>query len=240
TATVTITAAPGGSYTGSTTVNFTIAPANLSTATVTLAGGPYTYTGSQIKPAVTVTLGGATLAEGTDYTVTYGTTNIEAGTNIGSVTINPGPGDNFTGTQTVRFTIAQAVPTLALAASPPGGLPALPGTVTLTATLTGPDVAGKAISFSVNGVTRGTSLTDTSGAATFGFTPPAGGNYSFGASFAGDTNSRSALAAGISGYIVGAGGAVPATVPVPALNPAALALLTLMLAGLALRRRKNY
>jgi len=169
-----------------------------------------------------------------DYTVSYGA-NINAGPNAGSVTIAAVAGGNFTGTKTVNFTIAQAAPTLTLAANPPGGLATLPGTVTLTATLTGPDVAGKTITFSVNGVDQGTGTTDGSGKATFDYTPPAEGTYTFGAAFAGDAN-RSATNAVISLYIVGTPANTTA-VPVPTLSPWVLALLGLMLMGLAVRRR---
>jgi len=235
--TATVTATGTGGYLGATgSGTFTIAPADLSTATVTLAGGPYIYTGSQIAPAITsVTVPGVSPDPATpgDYTVSYGT-NINAGTGAGSVTMTAVTGGNFTGTKTVNFTIAQAAPTLTLTANPPGGLTTLPGTVTLTATLTGPDVAGKTITFSVNGVVQGTRTTDTSGKATFDYAPPAEGTYSFGAAFAGDAN-RSAAEAVISLYVVGPASA--SAVPVPTLGQWALALLALLLAGLALRRR---
>ena len=63
---------------------FTISK-NMTTPTVTLSDNT-TYTGQQITPTVTVTVGGKTLTEGTDYTVTYGE-NINAGEQAGSVTI---------------------------------------------------------------------------------------------------------------------------------------------------------
>ena len=48
--------------------------------------GDQTYTGSQIRPDVTVKFGGTTLAKGTDYDLEYGT-NTAAGTDTGSVTV---------------------------------------------------------------------------------------------------------------------------------------------------------
>lgn len=78
-----------------------------STPVVTLSGD-MTYTGSQIKPAVTVTLNGRTLTETTDYTVTYGA-NINAGENAGTVTVTKtaAQSDNYTFTSVQQqFTIA--------------------------------------------------------------------------------------------------------------------------------------
>ena len=59
-----------------------------------------TYTGSALTPAPTVTLGGATLASGSDYTLSYAS-NTNAGT--ATVTVN-GTGD-YTGTVTSTFRI---------------------------------------------------------------------------------------------------------------------------------------
>ena len=78
-----------------------------STPVVTL-NGDMTYTGSQIKPAVTVTLNGRTLTETTDYTVTY-SANINAGENAGTVTVTKtaAQSDNYTFTSVQQqFTIA--------------------------------------------------------------------------------------------------------------------------------------
>lgn len=60
------------------------------------------YTGSEIKPAITVTYGNTILKDGTDYTVSY-TNN----TNIGTATITiTGIGD-YTGTKTATFEIVK-------------------------------------------------------------------------------------------------------------------------------------
>ena len=58
---------------------FTIQAKKLTDDMVTLASDTEPYTGSEIKPAVTVKDGETTLVEGTDYTVTY-TDNVEPGT----------------------------------------------------------------------------------------------------------------------------------------------------------------
>lgn len=85
-----------------TTTPDTTAPAakDLSAAQIATDKTSYTYTGSEIKPAVTVTLGTETVPA-TGYDVTYGE-NVNAGT-MAVITIQ-GKGD-YTGEQTVTFTI---------------------------------------------------------------------------------------------------------------------------------------
>ena len=62
-----------------------LAKTDLSKCTATLAKTAYTYTGSQLKPTVTVKNGAATLKSGTDYTVAY-TNNIKVGTATVTIT----------------------------------------------------------------------------------------------------------------------------------------------------------
>ena len=81
---------------------------NLSDATVTLdTTSSYTYDGSAKEPAVTVKMGETTLTKDTDYTVSY-SNNTDAGAAAVTVT---GKGD-YTGSQTVEFTINPAPPTI--------------------------------------------------------------------------------------------------------------------------------
>ena len=80
----------------------TIVPASLATATLS-AIPAQTYTGSQIRPAVTVRQGSTTLRAGTDYDVKYAN-NVNAGTATVTVT---GKG-SYTGTRTTTFRINQA------------------------------------------------------------------------------------------------------------------------------------
>lgn len=97
------------------------------------------------------------------------------------------------------------LPTLLLTAAPADFL-ALPGNVTLTATLSGAvsGNSGKTITFAVNSETY-TKTTDSSGVATYTITNPSQGTYTFGASFAGDGQNNSVSAAEITGYTVNLG-----------------------------------
>ena len=92
-------------------INYTISgevvtKTDISTCTVTLSGSSFTYTGSAIKPTVTVKNGSKTLTSGTDYTVAY-----SSNTNVGTATVTiTGKGD-YTGTVTKTFTITEAAST---------------------------------------------------------------------------------------------------------------------------------
>lgn len=76
---------------------------NIAGATVTVVGGPFAHTGAAIEPSVTVTLGAATLTEGTDYTLSYAS-NINVGT--GQITVTGIR--TYTGTIGTTFTIYEA------------------------------------------------------------------------------------------------------------------------------------
>lgn len=83
------------------TKKFTISPRNISEVTVATIADQE-YTGSPIKPTLTVTYNGAPLASGTDYTVEY-TSNLNVGT--ATATIKAKTGSNFTGEKAVTFKI---------------------------------------------------------------------------------------------------------------------------------------
>lgn len=89
-----------GDYSGTVTVDFEIVPKSIKFATI-LNIPDQTYTGSSIKPEVTVCDGRITLGENFDYTVSY-SNNTNKGT--AKVTIK-GIG-NYTGTATTSFKIA--------------------------------------------------------------------------------------------------------------------------------------
>jgi len=103
TATVTITGS--GNYTGTAMGEFTISPASIEKATVTVTPSIASFTGSEIKPeSVVVTLDGTTLTAETDYTVAY-SNNTEKGTATVTVT---GIG-NYDGTATGTFEISDKI-----------------------------------------------------------------------------------------------------------------------------------
>lgn len=104
TATVTVTDNDGGNYTLSEKQQtFEIARRSITEAEASSVADQ-TYTGSQIKPDVTLTYNGKTLGKDTDYTLTYGD-NTTVGSNSGSITFTAKDGGNYTGTKTVNFNI---------------------------------------------------------------------------------------------------------------------------------------
>ena len=115
TATITVTlSGTDNCNKATTTLDITVATPqkeSIENAEITLEGGDsYTYTGSQITPAILiVTLNGKTLNSGTDYTdISYGNnTNVSEG---GTVSIT-GIGE-YTGTASKTFNIEKATPTL--------------------------------------------------------------------------------------------------------------------------------
>lgn len=100
----TVTLSGIGNFTGAKTANFTIVPKALTTAMLTVPGGPFTYTGEQHKPNVTVMHDGKMLTLDKDYEVTYGT-NINAGTTVWVSVSGKG---NYSGNAGTTFTIGKA------------------------------------------------------------------------------------------------------------------------------------
>ena len=78
-------------------VSVAVEPKNITVQIADIAN--QIYTGSQLKPAVTVTGDGKTLALNTDYTVEYGE-NVSVGS--GSVTVKPKAGSNYTFANAVK------------------------------------------------------------------------------------------------------------------------------------------
>ncbi|MBO5155023.1 MAG: hypothetical protein J6C00_11835 [Eubacterium sp.] len=97
TATVTITGI--GSYSGTRSTTFRITGPNLSSATIA-AIPDQLYTGSDIRPTVTVTVNNITLRQSTDYYVNYSNNR-----NIGTATVTVTGRGNYTGTRTTTFRI---------------------------------------------------------------------------------------------------------------------------------------
>ncbi len=88
--------------TASKTINWSIAAASLSSASVS-AIPAQTYTGSALKPEPTLTWNGTTLVEGTDYTLSY-----RNNTAVGTATVTITGTGNFAGTRTTSFSITAA------------------------------------------------------------------------------------------------------------------------------------
>lgn len=103
TAKVTVTGK--GNYAGTASGTFTISPANISEASISVAA--QNYTGSQLTPVPTVTLDGKSLESGTDFTTSYGN-NIKVGT--ANITVT-GKGD-YTGSATSTFKITRGQATV--------------------------------------------------------------------------------------------------------------------------------
>ena len=101
----TVTVTGTGNYEGTATGNFTIAPKDITGATVTVTtpAQEIIYKNAQWQPAITVKVNGITNAlTGNDYNVSYG-----KNTNVGEGTISVEGKGNFTGTAKTTFTILQ-------------------------------------------------------------------------------------------------------------------------------------
>jgi len=96
-----------------TNYSFTAAPGTITIVAKSIAGATadpvaaQTYTGAPLTPAVVLKDGGATLAAGTDYTLSY-TSN----TNVGIATITATGTGNYSGTTSTTFTITPATVTV--------------------------------------------------------------------------------------------------------------------------------
>ncbi len=97
--TATVAIAGKGNYSGTVNKTFTINAKSVSSLTVSSISAQ-TYTGSAIKPAVTVKNGSTTLVSGTDYTVAYSNN-----TNVGTATVTITGKGNYSGTKTISFNI---------------------------------------------------------------------------------------------------------------------------------------
>ena len=91
-----------GLYTGSLSYAFRIIPAGITADMVSGISAQMEATGSQLRPEPAVAFNGKALAEGEDYTLSYGE-NVEPGE--GSVTVSAIEGGNFTGSAIVYFDI---------------------------------------------------------------------------------------------------------------------------------------
>lgn len=90
-----------GNYQGKKIINYTITPTTLDGGTIG-AIGKKTYTGTNIKPSITVLSPTGSPVDSSDYTITY-SNNVNAGTATVTVTGK----NNYTGTLVSTFTIAK-------------------------------------------------------------------------------------------------------------------------------------
>jgi hypothetical protein len=88
-----------GSYSGTKTVTFRILGPGMSAATIETIPDQL-YTGSDIRPTVTVTLNNTTLKLNTDYTVSYSNNR-----NVGTATVTITGRGSYSGTKTTTFRI---------------------------------------------------------------------------------------------------------------------------------------
>ena len=100
--TATVTTTGKGNYTGTVSKTFTISAASLAGAEVSGIAGR-TYNGSAQTQSPTVKLSGKTLANGTDYTLSYANN-----TNAGTATVTITGKGNYSGSISKTFTISQA------------------------------------------------------------------------------------------------------------------------------------
>ena len=108
-----------GNYTGTKSKSFTIQPRDISDVAIAVTGdGSLKYTGSEIKPAVTVTNGSYTITA-TDYEVSY-ENNVAAGQNTAKVELTGK--NNYTGTASQTFSIEKADSTVSTAPAAVSGL----------------------------------------------------------------------------------------------------------------------
>ena len=100
TGTKTMTITGKGNYTGATTASYTITPKTVTKEMILLSSENLIYTGSIIKPTVTVKDGSKTLIENTDYTLTN-----EGGKEVGTYSLTITGKGNYTGTASRTFNI---------------------------------------------------------------------------------------------------------------------------------------
>ena len=98
--TKTMTITGKGNYTGATTASYTITPKTVNKEMILLSSENLIYTGSIIKPTVTVKDGSKTLIENTDYTLTN-----EGGKEVGTYSLTITGKGNYTGTASRTFNI---------------------------------------------------------------------------------------------------------------------------------------
>lgn len=95
----TVTISGLGVYSGTRTISFRILGPSVASATIA-AIPDQLYTGSEIRPAVTVTMNNTTLQANVDYSVSYSNNR-----NVGTATVTVSGRGRYTGTKTTTFRI---------------------------------------------------------------------------------------------------------------------------------------
>lgn len=106
--TATVTAIANGNYTGSATATFAVAAKSLADADITVTADDLTYTGSALAPSITVKFGESTLAETTDFTLSYKDSTgkaVAAPTNAGVYTVTVTGAGNYKGSKSTTLTV---------------------------------------------------------------------------------------------------------------------------------------
>ena len=93
-----------GNYSGTINVPFTIGKRSMSNASATLTENEFTYDGTAKRPQMILNCNGKTLAEGTDYTLSY-----ENNINVGTATVTATGKGNYSGSKQLTFTIKQNI-----------------------------------------------------------------------------------------------------------------------------------
>ncbi len=98
--TKTMTITGKGNYTGSTTKSYVVTPKTVIKEMISLSSENLIYTGSTLKPTVTVKDGAKTLTEGTDYTLSN-----DGGIEVGTYSLTITGMGNYTGTASRTYNI---------------------------------------------------------------------------------------------------------------------------------------
>ncbi|MCH3944136.1 MAG: RICIN domain-containing protein [Atopobiaceae bacterium] len=126
----TITITGVGNFTGTATTTYAVSR-SISDAVVAATPSISTYTGSSIKPGVTVTLDGNVLSAGSDYSVSYP----EDATTVGTKTITIVGAGGYAGTTTATYSIVQASIAAASVSLPSSSYTFTGGSITPTPTV---------------------------------------------------------------------------------------------------------
>ena len=168
TATVTLTGT--GNFTGRKELTFKILAQSIESATIS-AVPDQTWTGSEIRPALTIKLEGRTLVEGTDYTVAY-SNNVNVGTASFTVSGRGGIGGELQGTFKIVPVSATPQVTLSQTSFVYNGSVQRPSVSSVKVSLGGSTVTVPSSSYSV------TYASGCTNAGTYNVTVRLTGNYS--------------------------------------------------------------